>query len=141
LHVRLAQLGAPLLVGTLATLERGDAVETPQAETGVTYAHKITAAETRIDWTRPARQVDCMIRGLSPQPGAWFELGGARIKALSCRLGAGAGTAGEALDDALLIACGDGALRLLTVQREGRAPLAAAEFLRGNPVTAGTRLG
>ena len=140
LHDRLARLGAPLLVGTLAALERGEAIETPQSAEGVTYAHKITAAETRIDWTRPARELDCMIRGLSPQPGAWFEHSGVRIKALDSRIGLGAGSPGEALDDALLIACGEGALRLLVVQREGRAPLPAAEFVRGNPVTAGSRL-
>jgi methionyl-tRNA formyltransferase len=140
LHDRLARLGAPLLTHALAALERGDSVERPQAQAGIVYAHKITAAETRIDWTRPARELDCMIRGLSPQPGAWCELDGARLKVLECRPGLGAGAPGEVLDDALLIACGEGALRLLAVQREGRAPLAAAAFLRGNPVAAGARL-
>jgi methionyl-tRNA formyltransferase len=140
LHDRLAQLGAPLLTHALAALERGDSVERPQAQAGIVYAHKITAAETRIDWTRPARELDCMIRGLSPQPGAWCELDGARLKVLECRPGLSAGAPGEVLDDALLIACGEGALRLLAVQREGRAPLAAAAFLRGNAVAAGARL-
>jgi methionyl-tRNA formyltransferase len=140
LHDRLAENGARLMVETLAELERGEAVETPQASEGVTYAHKITAAETRIDWSRPAREIDCMIRGLSPFPGAWCELNGARVKVLQSRLGQGSGAPGEALDDALLIACGAGAVRLLSVQREGRAPLDADAFLRGNPVTAGTRL-
>ncbi len=140
LHDRLAEIGAPLLVRTLAHIERGDAVETPQAEDGVTYAHKITAAETRIDWTRPAREIDCGIRGLSPAPGAWFELNGARVKALHSRLGLGDGAPGEALDDTLLIACGEGAVRLLRLQREGRAPLEAGAFLRGQPVPAGARL-
>jgi methionyl-tRNA formyltransferase len=140
LHDRLAALGATLLIGALAQLERGDVREVPQAEAGVTYAHKITAAETRIDWMRPAREVDCMIRGLSPHPGAWFELGGARIKALHSRVGLGEGEPGEALDDSLLIACGSGAVRLLTVQREGRGPLDAEVYLRGAAVPAGTRL-
>ncbi|QGZ94428.1 methionyl-tRNA formyltransferase [Terricaulis silvestris] len=140
LHDRLAGLGAGLLIDTLDKLERGEARETPQGEEGVTYAHKITPAEARIDWTRPAREVDCMIRGLSPHPGAWFELGGARIKVLHSRLGWGEGEPGEALDDELLIACGSGAVRLLTVQREGRAPLAAEAYLRGAPVSAGIRL-
>jgi methionyl-tRNA formyltransferase len=140
LHDRLAENGARLMVETLAKLERGEPVETPQASEGVTYAHKITAAETRIDWSRPAREIDCMIRGLSPFPGAWCELNGARVKVLQSRLGQGSGAPGEALDDALLIACGAGAVRLLSVQREGRAPLDADAFLRGNPVTAGTRL-
>ncbi|HET9232465.1 MAG TPA: methionyl-tRNA formyltransferase [Vitreimonas sp.] len=141
LHDRLAQLGAPLLVETLAKLERGSVSETPQSEQGVTYAHKITPAETRIDWTRPAREVDAHIRGLSPSPGAWFELDGARVKALHSRMGQGAGKPGEALDDALLIACGEGAVRLISVQKEGRAPLEAEVFLRGTAVPRGARLG
>ena len=141
LHDRLAGLGAGLLIDTLEKLERGAARETPQSAEGVTYAHKITPAEARIDWTRPAREVDCMIRGLAPHPGAWFELDGARIKALHSRLGLGDGAPGEALDDALLIACGSGAVRLMTVQREGKAPLAAEAYLRGAPVLAGSRLG
>jgi len=140
LHDRLAALGAPLLVDTLAKVERGEAVEASQSEDGVTYAHKIVPAETRIDWSRPARELDCMIRGLSPSPGAWCELNGARIKVLHCRLGLGEGAPGEALDDALLIACGSGALRLLGVQREGRAPLEAEAFLRGQAVPTGSRL-
>jgi methionyl-tRNA formyltransferase len=140
LHDRLAQLGAPLLVDTLAKLERGMAVETPQSDEGVTYAHKLTPSDARIDWSRSAREVDCVIRGLSPSPGAWFELRGVRMKALMSRLGHGAGATGEALDDRLLIACGVGAVRLLTIQREGRAPMAAEAFLRGHPVHAGERL-
>jgi methionyl-tRNA formyltransferase len=141
LHDRLSALGATLLVDTLAQIERGEARETPQGESGVTYAHKITPAETRIDWTRTAREVDGKIRGLSPAPGAWFELDGARVRALHSRVEAGAGAPGEALDDALLIACGEGAVRLVSVQREGRAPLEAAAFLRGAPVPKGARLG
>jgi methionyl-tRNA formyltransferase len=138
LHERLALSGAALLVKTLEEVERGQAAETPQLEVGVTYAHKISAAETRIDWNRPAREIDAMIRGLSPN--AWFEVGGARMKVLHARLGLGSGVPGEALDDALLVACGDGAVRLLTVQRDGRAPMAADAFLRGHPVPAGARL-
>lgn len=140
LHDRLAALGARLLIDTLEKVERGEAVETLQSQEGVTYAHKITPAETRIDWTRPAREVDCMIRGLSPTPGAWFELNGARMKALHTRLGMGQGAPGEALDDELLIACGEGAVRLLKVQREGRAPLESEAFLRGQPVPVGSKL-
>lgn len=141
LHDRMAGLGAHLLRDTMGDVERGAAIETPQAAEGVTYAHKITAADARIDWTKPAREVDCQIRGLSPFPGAWFELEGVRIKALMCRLGLGTGAPGEALDDALLIACGEGAVRLTEVQREGRGALAAGDFLRGKAVSAGTRLG
>jgi methionyl-tRNA formyltransferase len=141
LQDRLAQLGARLLIETLANVERGAARETAQSEQGVTYAHKITPAETRIDWTRSAREVDGKIRGLSPSPGAWFEFDGVRMKALQSRLGQGVGEPGEVLDDALLIACGDGAVRLLKVQREGRAPLDAEAFLRGTSVPQGARLG
>jgi methionyl-tRNA formyltransferase len=141
LHDRLAALGARLLVDALEKMERGAAVETPQAEEGVTYAHKITPAETRIDWTKPAREVDAMIRGLAPSPGAWFQLDGARIKVLHSRLGMGEGAPGEVLDDELLIACGSGAVRLLTLQREGRGPLAAEAYLRGAPVSTGMQLG
>lgn len=140
LHDRLAALGAQLMRDTLTRLERGEVTETPQPGEGVTYAHKITPAEARIDWTKPAREVDFQIRGLSPTPGAWFELDGARVKALQSRLGQGAGAPGEVLDDQLLVACGDGAVRLLTVQREGRGPLEAQAFLRGQPVRAGVRL-
>jgi methionyl-tRNA formyltransferase len=141
LHDRLAQLGAGLLIETLAQIEQGNAHESAQSEEGVTYAHKITPGETRIDWARPAREVDAKIRGLSPSPGAWFELEGARVKALHSRLGQGEGQPGDALDDALLIACGEGAVRLLKVQREGRAPLDAEAFLRGTTVPQGARLG
>ncbi|MBL8546966.1 MAG: methionyl-tRNA formyltransferase [Hyphomonadaceae bacterium] len=140
LHDRLSTLGAVLMRDTLERLERSEIIETPQSEEGVTYAHKITPAEARIDWSRPAREVDFMIRGLSPAPGAWFEFEGARVKALLSRLGQGAGAPGEVLDDNLLVACGEGAVRLLTVQREGRGPLAAQAFLRGQAVPVGARL-
>lgn len=140
LHDRLAAFGAPLMVDALAALERGAAVETPQPDEGVTYAHKITPAEARIDWTKSAREVDCAIRGLSPAPGAWLELDGARVKVLMSRAEDGQGAPGAALDDSLLIACGSGAVRLLTVQREGRGPLDAGAFLRGHPVPQGTVL-
>ena len=140
LHDRLSLLGAALMRDTLTKFERGETTETPQSETGVTYAHKITPAEARIDWTRPAREVDCMIRGLSPAPGAWFELDGVRVKALLSRRGQGSGRPGEVLDDNLLVACGEGAVRLIAVQREGRGSLAAEVFLRGHPVPTGARL-
>ena len=140
LHDKLAGIGAALLCDTLGKLERGAVVETAQALEGVTYAHKLTPGETRIDWTRPAREVDCMIRGLSPHPGAWFAYEGVRIKALMSRLGQGAGAPGEALDDALLIACGEGAVRLTSVQREGKAPHSGETYLRGHPLAAGVRL-
>lgn len=144
LHDRLAEAGARLLPPTLAAIEAGTAVETPQAVEGVTYAKKIKPAEARIDWTRPATEIDLHIRGLSPFPGAWFEApsekGPVRVKALLSRVEEGSGAAGKALDDGLLIACGVGAVRLLRAQREGRSAQDAADFLRGFPVAAGTVL-
>jgi len=140
-HDRLAALGAPLVVETLALLNIGAAVARPQSEEGMTYAPKITPAETRIDWTKPARVVDRQIRGLAPFPGAWFELDGVRIKALGSRLSSGRGVPGEALDDALKIACGEGAVRLMSVQRAGKGAMDADAYLRGAPVPAGSMLG
>jgi methionyl-tRNA formyltransferase len=135
LHDKLMQAAAVLLPATLADIAAGRAVETPQSDAGLTYAKKITPAEARIDWTRPAIEVDRMIRGLSPFPGAWFELatpkGPLRVKALLSRPGLGHGAPGEALDDHLLIACGDGAVRLLRLQREGKIAQNADEFIRG----------
>lgn len=148
LHDRLAAVGAHLLPRALAAIERGGARETPQAEDGVTYAKKIKPAEARIDWTRPAVEIDRHIRGLSPFPGAWFEApareedkGPIRVKALLSRVEDGEGAPGEVLDDDLLIATGDGAVRLLRAQREGRGAQDAEAFVRGFPVAAGTRLG
>ena len=121
------------------------AVETPQAEEGITYARKIRPKAARLDWTRPAAELDHKIRGLSPFPGAWFEVPGdkgpVRVKALLSRVEDVGGAPGLALDDALLVGCGEGAVRLLRVQREGKGPQAADVFLRGFPVAAGTRLG
>ncbi|MGD9659513.1 MAG: methionyl-tRNA formyltransferase, partial [Methylocystis sp.] len=136
LHDRLALIGAELLPRALAAVSRGGALETPQAATGVTYAAKVTPAEARIDWTGPARLVDCQIRGLSPFPGAWFEAAGRRVKALLSREAAGAGAPGEVLkaDDRLIVACADGAVELLKLQRAGKAAQRPAEFLRGFPL-------
>ena len=138
LHNRLTRLGADLMSRALAALERGSLTLTRQPEAGVTYAAKISKDETRIDWAKPARAVHDHIRGLSPFPGAWFELGGVRIKALRSTRGDGGGAPGTVLDDALTIACGDGAVRLVQVQRAGKQPMSAEEFLRGTPVRAGT---
>ena len=144
LHDRLAQVGATLLVETMATVAAEQAVATPQAQEGLTYAKKIRPKEARLKWTRPALEIDRKIRGLSPFPGAWFELptdkGPVRVKALLSQVEDGQGAPGQVLDDGLLIACDEGAVRLLRVQREGRGPQAAADFLRGLPVAAGTVL-
>jgi methionyl-tRNA formyltransferase len=137
LHDALARLGADLLLRALAAAERGSLSLTPQPEAGVTYATKISKDETRIDWSKPWQQVHDHIRGLSPFPGAWFELGGVRMKALRSTKGEGKGVAGTVLDDSLTVACGDGAVRLTQVQRAGKQPMAAEEFLRGTAVKAG----
>ena len=144
LHDRLAAIGARILPVALGAIERGAARETPQSEDGVTYARKIKPAEARIDWTRSAAEIDRHIRGLSPFPGAWFEApsdkGPVRVKALLSRVEEGEGAPGLTLDDGLLVACGDGAVRLLRAQREGKGAQEAEMFLRGFPVAAGTAL-
>jgi methionyl-tRNA formyltransferase len=140
LHDALAPLGADLMTRALGALERGTLSFTPQPEQGVTYAAKIAKAETRIDWSRPCADVHNHIRGLSPFPGAWFEMDGVRVKALRSTLAKGKGAPGTALDDTLTIACGDGAIRLVQIQRAGKQPMQADEFLRGTPVKQGTVL-
>jgi methionyl-tRNA formyltransferase len=140
LHDALARLGADLMLRALAAAERGSLSLTPQPEVGVTTAAKIGKDETRIDWTKPWQQVHNHIRGLSPYPGAWFEIGGVRVKALRSTRGEGKGVPGTALDGSLTIACGDGAVRLTQVQRAGRQPMGAEEFLRGTKVEPGARL-
>lgn len=138
LHDRLACCGADLIVKTLAQIETLPPIA--QEQSGITYAHKITKAEARIDWTQPASAVDAHIRGLSPFPGAWFDYAGERIKVLRTELAQGAGATGTVLDDRLLIACGDGAVRLLELQRAGRGGMPAQDFLRGFALPVGTKL-
>ncbi|EJW10253.1 Methionyl-tRNA formyltransferase [Rhodovulum sp. PH10] len=142
MHDTLAKIGADLMADALSALERNGLTLTPQPETGVTYAAKIEKAETRIDWTLPWKTVHDHARGLSPFPGAWFELpeakGPVRVKVLRSTRGEGSGPPGTVLDHKLTIACGDGAVRLLQVQRAGRQPTTADEFLRGTSVPAGT---
>jgi methionyl-tRNA formyltransferase len=139
LHDRLSRLGADLMVRAMAALARGGLQLKQQSEDGVTYAAKIDKAEARIDWTRPAREVLRHIHGLSPFPGAWAELENARVKILRCELAKGTGTPGEVLDDHLTIACGEGAIRLIELQREGKARMEAADFLRGVPLKTGAK--
>jgi len=143
LHDALARLGADLMVRAMAALERGALQLTKQGEEGVTYAAKIDKAEARIDWSKPARAVLRHIHGLSPFPGAWSEIAGggdaARVKILRCELAKGTGAPGTVLDDQLTIACGEGAIRIVELQRAGKAPMKAAEFLRGVPLKAGAR--
>jgi methionyl-tRNA formyltransferase len=140
LHDALSRLGADLMLRVLAAAERGSLVLTPQPQAGVTYAEKIFKSETRIDWSKSWKQVHDHIRGMSPFPGTWFEVGGTRVKVLRSTKSEGSGVPGTALDDKLTIACGDGAVRLVQVQRAGRQPMNAEEFLRGTPVKAGMRV-
>ncbi|AUC94447.1 methionyl-tRNA formyltransferase [Bradyrhizobium sp. SK17] len=144
LHDALAPLGADLMVRAMGALQRGGLQLTGQSEDGVTYAAKIEKAEARIDWTRPAHAVLRHIHGLSPFPGAWCELAGegepVRLKILRCELAKGSGQPGDVLDDDLAIACGDGAVRILELQRAGKGPMKAADFLRGTPLKPPARL-
>jgi methionyl-tRNA formyltransferase len=135
LHDELARRGARLATVALAALEHGSLQFTAQSNQGVTYANKIEKNETRIDWAKPWHEVHNHIRGLSPFPGAWFEAADAgRIKVLRSTRGEGTGRPGHVLDDRLTIACGDGSVRLVEVQRAGKQPMPAEEFLRGTPI-------
>ena len=144
LHDALAPLGADLMVRAIGALERGSLQLTKQSEHGVTYAAKIEKAEAKIDWSKPARGVLRHIHGLSPFPGAWSEVGidgeAVRLKFLRGELASGAGAPGGVLDDNLAIACGDGAIRILELQRAGKAPMKATEFLRGTALKPPARL-
>lgn len=143
LHDALSELGASAMTDALRELRAGSLSYTPQPEEGVTYAAKIDKAESRIDFTRSAAEVHNHIRGLSPFPGAWFELQRQkpeRIKVLRSEMTEGSGQGGRTLDDALTVACGSGAVRLLEVQRAGKGAMSAEEFVRGIPVPPGTSL-
>jgi len=139
LHDELAQLGADLMARAISALERGSVEERPQNELGASYAKKITRHETRLDWCLPASELDAKIRGLSPFPGAWFEAKGERIKILLAEPESGSGAPGEILSDHA-IACGEGSLKLVTVQRAGRAAVDADSFWRGFSLNPGELL-
>jgi len=141
LHEELSRLGARLMVRALGELEEGKLRLAPQPATGVSYADKIEKAQTRIDWTQSWNKVHDHCRGLSPFPGAWFEHANAgRIKVLRSTKGGGTAEPGRVLDDDLTVACGEGAIRLLELQRAGRQPMRAEEFLRGTPIPRGSTL-
>ncbi len=135
----LAELGAAMMVEVVRDLAAYP--PRPQSGDGVTYAAKISKDEARIDWTRPAPELARHVQGLAPIPGAWFEIGGERIKLLAAEAVDVAGPPGSTLDERLLIACGDGALRPVLLQRAGKSAVALDDFLRGFPVTCGTVLG
>src|SRR6266571_5521453 len=141
LHDSLAPLGGDLMVRAMGALERGKLQLTRQSDQGVTYAATIEKAEARIDWNKPARAVLRHVHGLSPFPGAWCEIPiegePARVKILRCAMVVGSGVPGDVLDDHLSVACREGALRVLQLQRAGKAPMRAEDFLRGTPLKAG----
>ncbi len=143
-HDALARLGGDLMARTMGALERGKLQLTKQSNEGVTYATKIEKAEARIDWNRPAREVLRHIHALSPFPGAWCEMPlegeQVRVKILRCAMADGSGTPGEVLDDHLAVACKQGAIRILELQRAGKQPMKAEEFLRGSPLRPPARL-
>lgn len=144
LHDRLAALGAPLMADALDLLAKGELRFTPQQDEGACYARKIDRAEGRIDWRRPAQELHNQVRGLAPFPGAFLEAdlghGVERVKVLRTRVEEGEGAPGTVLDDAGLIACGAGALRLLRVQRAGKGEMGIEEFLRGRKLARGSVL-
>jgi methionyl-tRNA formyltransferase len=144
IHDALALLGADLMVRALSALERSSLTLTPQPAEGVTYAAKLTNAETRIDWSRPAQAVHDHIRGLSPFPGAWCELvidgKPTRLKVLRTTVAAGSAPPGTLVDDELTVACGEGSVRILELQRAGGKAMKAEDFLRGQPLPRGTQL-
>jgi methionyl-tRNA formyltransferase len=138
LATELSRLGADLMVRSLGALERGGVTPVAQSEDGVTYAKKILKDEARIDWSKSAAEIDCHVRGLSPFPGAFTEVKGERLKVLYAEPVDGSGMSGTALDDALTIACGSGALRLRKVQRAGGKAMDADALLKGFAVPPGT---
>jgi len=143
LHDKLAEMGATMITGALRELEAGNATPVPQPEDGVTYAKKLERGEGRLDWRKPALELERAVRAFHPWPGTWFELPGAdknaRVKVLAAHVADGTGQKpGTVIDDKLTVACGEGALRLDRLQREGKGAMSADEFLRGNALAAGT---
>ena len=134
----LAKLGAAMMVEVLEDLPSFEPI--PQPDDGVTYAAKISKDEARIDWSRTAKELKRHVQGLAPFPGAWFEAGSERIKLLEAEAVSGSGRPGEVLDDALTVACGQGALRAISLQRAGKGAMSTEELLRGFPVPRGTIL-
>jgi methionyl-tRNA formyltransferase len=140
LHDALSEMGARLIVEALEARAANTIEAIAQPESGVTYASKLERAEGHIDWQKSAVELERLVRAFTPWPGSWFEVGKERIKILSAELGEGSGAPGTVLDDQLTVACASGALRLLKVQRAGKGPVAAADFLRGFELPPGSRL-
>jgi len=140
LHDQLSILGARLIVEALEGLAAGRITPIPQSDEGTTYADKLTREEGRLDWNQSAAALERQVRAFSPWPGAWFEHQGDRLKVTAAEVAPGSGAPGTVLDGQLTVACGEGALRLSIVQRQGRAPVAAADLLRGYPIAVGAVL-
>ncbi|WP_172822307.1 methionyl-tRNA formyltransferase [Magnetospirillum moscoviense] len=138
LHDQLSAMGARLMVDALARLDQ--LVPVPQPEDGVTYARKLAKDEGKLDWARPAAELDRLVRAFTPWPGVWCEAAGERLKVLEACLADASGPPGTVLDDQLTVACGQGGLRILKAQRPGKGPMATADLLRGFALPAGTRL-
>ena len=134
LHDALSQIGANLMVRALGALERGTLGEVPQPTDGITYAAKISKDDARLDWTKGADVLERQVRAFAPAPGAFFETNDTRIRVLDAAVVEGKGAPGEVLDDALTVACGQKALRLLSVQKAGKGAMRAQDFLRGNAI-------
>jgi methionyl-tRNA formyltransferase len=141
LAAELSRLGADLIVRAMGALERGAVTPQPQPAQGVTYAKKISKDEARIDWSKSAGEIDCLIRGLAPVPGAYTEVKGERLKVLYALPVNDRGEAGEVITDDLTVACGEGALKLLKIQRAGKDVMEACELLKGFPLPPGSKLG
>ncbi len=141
LHDRLSRIGASLMAHALEGIAAGELTARPQPAEGVTYAAKIDKREARIDWTRPALDVKRQIHAFSPHPGAWFELNGARVKALAAQVADVSGAPGAVIALPLTVACGEGAVALTRLQREGKGAMDAATFVRGLPIPLGSVLG
>ncbi len=137
LHDALAEMGSRLIVDALERIAAGSVQPTPQPEDGVTYAKKLSRGEARIDWHDPADELERKLRAFTPWPGSWFDLDGQRVKLLAAEVADGDGAPGTVLDDTFTVACGERALRLTRLQRQGKGAMDAADFLRGTPVPAG----
>jgi len=140
LHDRLAEMGAELIVRALEACDQGTLSATPQSQQGITYAAKLERVEGRMDWRLPAVELERQVRGLNPWPGVWFEHARTRVKVLAASVSNQSGAAGEVLDGSPSIACGEGALTLLRVQKQGRGAMAGEDFLRGFDLPVGTIL-